>query len=335
MTDIKKKAPRLEADELAHVFEEYKSRIDDVVQKEQKKRLEAAEQESRDIVSNAWRKAQSMLSEAQEKSQQLLNEASQQSKDEADRIVLEAQNRAQQIVKEADDRAKNEAKEKTRREVEKILAGSKKEADKQSTEILARSRKEAQDIASEAGQIARAQAQKESLAIIAEARELARKIDDNAVARIADVNRLLADIMQKAESLLDKFRAEVQQELVTSLSAITKVKYNLESGSDNEEIASAAKAGSKVSEPQPLQGRRELQIIPPCDDLQIKRLVEFLEHLPNIRLAGQASNGDIVTIYVDIMEALPLLNILKESPLVLNSYVERDAIMLRLKTRRN
>jgi len=337
MADIINETPNLETDELKKLFDEYKNRIDHVVQREQKKLLEVAEQESKDIVSNAWRKAQSMIAEAQERSQLQHNETKQKAQEEAEQITLEAKNRAKQIMKEIDEKIQKEAKDRTRREVERIISDARKEAKKQSVDIVTQSRREAEQITNEVTGTAKAQARRESSMIIAEARETAKKLSDDSIARVTEINGLLAEVMQKAEDIFDQFRTEMQAEFRDLLSIITRAKENME---HKNAIDKATESGiidldGGVNESRPFEGRRELKIIPPWDDLQIKKLVEFLQQVPNIRLAGQSGNEDNITIYIDIVEAIPLLSILKGMPLVASSYAQGDAVTLRLKTNRN
>jgi F0F1-type ATP synthase membrane subunit b/b' len=335
MAEVKEN-PQLEIDELTDVFEEYKNRIDYVVQREQKRRLELAEQESSNIISDAWRKAQSMIAEAQERSQQISNEMKQKAREEADRITLEAKNSARQIMKEIDENIRKEAKERTKREIDRIISSERQAAQKQAAEILAQSRKEAEQITYEVTETAKAQARKESALIIAEAREMAKKVNNQSMVRITEMNGLLTEVMQKAENIFEQFRTDLQADFTDLFTILARAKDNLEQRNTNGESAEAGatEANGKAGESRPFEGRRELKIAPPWDDTQIKRLVEFLQRVPSIRVAGQSGNEEDVTIYVDIVEAIPLLTILREMPLVVSSYAQGDTIILRLKNSR-
>jgi F0F1-type ATP synthase membrane subunit b/b' len=317
-------SPKSGIAELEKVFQEYKSR------------LENAEQESAEIIGVAWQKAENIIAKAQEEAQQTADETKRQSKEEADRVILESKHEAEQIVKEAEDRIKKEAKDRTQREVEKIIAGARQATEKQSAEIIASSRKDADQIVDEVKGTVEAEALEESSKIIVEAKEAAHKIDKESIACAAETNKLLVEVVQKAETIFDRFRAEAQKELAELLLAVGKVQDNLESRIIIDEIkVGATDDNGKDPKNRSFEGRRELQVIPPYEGIQIKRLVEFLKKIPNIRLAGEAATEDMASIFIEILEPLPLLTLLREMSLIEDSDVRGNTIKLKLRPSNN
>lgn len=172
-------------------------------------------------------------------------------------------------MKELDGRIKKEAKDRTRREVQRIIAAARQATKKQSAEILAQSRKEAEQIISEVTEIPKAQAQKESSVIIADATEMVKKINDDSVARVSEINGLLTEVTQNAERIFNQFKTELQAELAGLPPIIAKIKDNLEHRSTVDEIteAGATEADSEVGENRPFEGQGELKIMLPCDSM--------------------------------------------------------------------
>ena len=316
-----KESPKSGIAELEKTFQEYRTKLED------------AEQESAEIISRARQKAESIIAEQQEKTQQIVDETERKAREEADKIILEAKNRAEQVAREADSKAKKEAKDRTKREVERIIANVRQGAEKESAQIIASSRKEATKVVDEVKETVRTEAQYESHKIIAEAKETAEKVDQDSIARAAETSKLLTEAVQKAESILDQFRTQLQGEFSDLLLAIAKPKDDLEKRSAIDEAGrgSATDDNGKARENRLLKGRTELQIVPPYDRMQITSLVETLTQIPHVRPAGEAYDGDHFSIYVNIEEPVPILALLREISPVASSDVQGDTIKLTLR----
>jgi len=306
--------------ELEEIFQEYKNK------------LELAKQESEDLFSDAWQKSEHIIADKQEKAQKIANEIERSARVEADQIILEAKNVAEKIIEEADDRTKREAKDKTRREIEKIIADARQAAEKQSTEIMAHSKEEAEQIVKEARESVRAEALKEAEGIVLKAQEDADKIRENSITNATEIDELVMEVLQKADSIFNAFKKQVQDELSEVIQAIDKAKDNLEIRSAIDKVDIVEKKDDKNIL---YSGRRELNILTPYDSLQIKRLKEFLEQIPNLKLDGEAATEDDYSIYINIVEPLPLMTLLLEMSLIASYDIERDKIKLRLNPRRN
>jgi len=306
--------------ELEEIFQEYKSK------------LELAKQESEELFSDAWQKSENIIADKQEKAQKIANEIERSARVEADQIILEAKNVAEKIIEETDDRTKREAKDKTRREIEKIIADARQAAEKQSTEIMAHSKEEAEQIVKEARESVRAEALKEAERIVLKAQEDAEKIRENSITNATEIDELVEEVLQKADSIFISFKKQVQDELSELIQAIDKAKDNLEIRSAIDKVDIVEKKDDKNIL---YSGRRELNILTPYDSPQIKRLKEFLEQIPNLKLDGEAATEDNYSIYINIVEPLPLMTLLLEMSLIASYDIERDKIKLRLNPRRN
>ncbi len=305
--------PRSGIAELSKIFEEYKSK------------LEGAERESQEIINRAWQKAESIIAEAQRKVQ-----------GEAEKIIRDARLKAEQIVKEADEKVRKEAKEKVKKETERVIAEAKHSAEKQAAEIIAASRREAEMIIGEAKEYVRAETQKEAAKVLAEAQKIASEITSNSIASIDETSKLLTETLKKAEETVKRYEMQMQSDLGQLLLEIARARERLESQNEAQTAKSFQLNGSgKTAESKSLAGSKKLEIAPPYDAMQIKKLVDFLKKVPKIQLAGEAYDDNIASIYINILEPLPLLAVLSEMSLIAGFTTLGDTIKLKLVNGRN
>ncbi len=313
--------PESELAELERTFQEYKSR------------LKLAEQQSKELLDHAREEAENIVAGQAGKAQQIADEIRQSARLAGEQIVLEARDKADKIVKEANDIAKREAKDKTKREIERIIDDARRVAEKQSAEIIAQSKKEAEQIVKEVKESIKVAALKESEEIVFKAQEDAEKIRKNSIASATEINKLIAEALQKADNILGSFKKQVQDELSELILAIGKAKDDSEIRSGIDKVNIGAKKDvedNEISGNAPFIGRRELKILPPYDIMQIKRLVESVKQIPDIKLDGEAATEDDYSIYIRILEPLPLMTILREMSLIASSDVKGEKIKLSL-----
>ena len=323
MGEIKETPLKSGISELEKIFQEYKGK------------LEHAEQEAKEIIDVAWQKAEAIIADKQKEAQQVDCEMEQKVRREADRTISEAKDRVAEIEKEADEKARKEAKGRAAREVERILAKTKQTAEKQSAEIIDRARKEAEEIVKDVKKSAQIHVLEESESIIIEAKEKAEKLDEDSIARAEEAKKLIVDVSQKAEDILNRFKTQLQAELAGLSVTLGKAIDNLEMRSILDKNELIAKDNKKTSDNVSFNGRRELNILPPYSSIQIRKLVEFLKQIPSIKLDGEAATEDDFSIYINIVEPIPLHNILRELSLVESSDVRGDIIKLKLKSGKN
>ncbi|MFC1914407.1 hypothetical protein ACFLXF_03950 [Chloroflexota bacterium] len=323
MADIKNPPLKSGISELEKIFQEYKGK------------LEHAEQEAQEIIDSARQKAEAITADKQKEAQQIVFQAKQKATLEADRIVSEAKNRAVAIEKELDDKVRKDAKERTKREIERIIANAKQTSEKQSAEITDRAKREAEETVKEVRKSAQVHVLEESEYIIIEAKEKAKKLDEDSITRAEEAKKLIVDVSQKAEGILDRFRTQLHAELNELSVTLGKAVDNLEVRSILDKNEIIARDNEKTSDKAPFNGRRELNILPPYSSIQIRKLVEFLKQIPGIKLDGEAATEDDFSIYINIVESIPLHNILGELSLVESSDVRGDIIKLKLKASKN
>ena len=309
--------------ELENIFQEYKSK------------LERAEKEANEITDVAWQKAEVILADKQKEAQQIVDEAKQRAKQEADRIMLEAKVRAAEVEKEATAKTRKNAKEKTKREVENIIADTKQAAEKESNKIIADARKEAEVIVKNAEESARTRVIEGSEAIINEAKEKAKKIDEDSIARAEELKKLMVELSQKAEGVLHRFKREVQAEVTNLAVQLDKARGDLEMSGILDRTGVNANENQVSGDKGHFKGWRELNIIPPYDISQVKKLLEALRQIPSVKLDGEAYNEKNYSIYINMAEPIPLPNILQDLSLVESSDDRGDTIKIQLKQGNN
>ncbi|MDD5126929.1 MAG: hypothetical protein PHR43_02360 [Dehalococcoidales bacterium] len=302
----------------------------DQVYREYKNRLEEAERESNDIVNSAWKKAEALIADAQKKARQTADEIELSAKKEAEKILGEAKNTAERLTKETEHNLKKTAGEKTRGEVERIMAATREEARREAARITEEAKQETERILGSIKDEARAEAEKEMAQIVNEAKSLARKVDEESIARAAETNKLLIEVMQKAENCFSKIRAQMETELNDYTLTIGKAKDTLQNHTLLEELRKSSTA-SEEKERQSGGEWKELRIISPYDERQVKRLMEFLRQIPSIKLAGEEVSENGFSIYINIIKPMPLLKLLNGISMVADSDARGDMIKLRLK----
>jgi vacuolar-type H+-ATPase subunit H len=303
--------------ELEKTFQEYKSR------------LEHAEQESQQIVDLAWKKAETIINGQQSEAQKIAEEMKRAARAEADRIMLEAKNRAADIEKEVENRVKKEAKDKIKREMEKLLSEAKTEAEKDAQEIKNRANKEAEEVIKDAKTSNQLKLAEETNEIIANAEQKARKIREDSVIRMNETHRLIDEVSQKAEGILNSFKVRLQSELGDLTLKLDQAQDRLDMKSilvKNDISVSSIKTGGGS-----FRDRKELVILPPYTGSQIKKLAEMLKQIPGIKIDGSAATEDNFSIFINITEPIPLHNLLAELSLVESSDIKGEIVKLRLK----
>ena len=323
MSEIQESSLKSGLNILEKSFQDYKSK------------LERAEQEANEIVDLAWQKAETIIANKQEEVQQIADDIQQKARQESERIILEAKDRAAEIMRDVNDKSRKEAKEKTKREAERIITETREIAEKQSTEILDLARREAEKILQETRNSAQIQVLQESENIIAEAKENAKRVDKDSIKRAEETNKLILEVLQKAESIVGRFKTEVQAELAALVVAFSKERESIETKAVLDNNIDSSNHNKRNGDNHPLNGRRELNIIMPYDAIQVRKLVELLKKIPGIKLDGEAATEENFTIYLDITEPVPLHNILQELPLVESFDGRGDMIELRLKQSNN
>jgi F0F1-type ATP synthase membrane subunit b/b' len=321
MDEIRRSPIQSGLNELEKIFQEYKSK------------LEHAEQEANEIIDIAWQKAETIIASKQKEADQIADDIRQKAQQEADRIIFESKNKASEIERESTEKNRKEAKERTKREVERIIDDTRQTAEKQAAETIDLSKKEAESIVKRAKESVQAQVFEKSEAVIAEAKEKAKKVDEDSIARAEETNKLISEVLQKADDIFNRFKTQVQAEITDLSLKLDRARNSLEMRSIlDENNGDDHDMASTISR---YEGRQELNIVPPYDRSQIKKLVEALKQIPSVKLDGEAGTEDNFSIYLNISKPIPLHNILQALSLVESSDPRGDTIKLKLRSNNN
>lgn len=237
--------------ETESIFDEYRSRISQVLEKEKRKLVAQAEQESQDIIARAQQEAEHIIKDAKtaanEQSVRIRAEADEaftlarnRADEESARIIVQSKQKSEQILREAGRKAEDEAREKTKKQVEKMLAVCKEETDKavattrqaakkeaeelveqahrESEENLAGAKLEAAQIIDKTMEKATKEAKKEALRIISAAEQKASQLATSAIALgikqgQEEIDMVLTETQDKLMKEMGQFLVELSKRL--------------------------------------------------------------------------------------------------------------------------
>jgi vacuolar-type H+-ATPase subunit H len=286
---------------------------------------------------------------------------------EAEDIIRAAQKRAKQIIDEAEKKSRKEAKKRTQSEVDKIIAKARKDAleiitqtkesaDKERTEILVASKNDAEEVIREITEKCRQETQEKSNRAIEEAREKADKMLSEIISDGTEISQKVRAIIDRAKQTIEEFEAILKTETDELASTIAETQQKLEQFDSialkEEETHTAPINNSKESATTPALGVRLLgersngkkgaqalysgqvemkSISAPFDYQYLKNLKKYLVHIPNIKYVQESASEKEMSIVFDLQEPLPLLDILKNIPLVEEVTANADDICIMFK----
>ncbi len=335
---------------IARAREQAKQIIDDAREKageESTSLVLQARQMAEHITKDANQKAQE---EAREKTRREVDRIIARSKDDADRVAARTLEGAQQEAEGIVAAAKKQAEQVAREAREKALLDTRSEADA----IIEKSKLEAAQIIKDYQDKAAEEAKKESSRIISEAEQISGQITNSA--RLTGIKqgkeqvnellggikeklqdetgRLVAETMQRVESLIEKARIEVEDEVVDRASqAISEEKPADEEtdgrkspgilSQDQEPEFSDRSDGkgtvmAEVIEGRLYQGLLNLEVIHPVENDQLVNLRKYLLQVPGMQLVstgGSVNKNVTKTVYTVVVKSpTPLIKILKGLP---------------------
>jgi vacuolar-type H+-ATPase subunit H len=354
-----------ESDEFTQIFDEYRTKIDEIVRKKNELTRQLADEESTNIVNQAWKKAEEIISKSQQESQKIREEIEQQANKEASKITDEAKIKARQIVDEAEGRARKEAKNKTKSEVDKIISKAREEsaqiisrakqaAEKERSEIIDSSKQEAEQLINDVTKKCREEAQIQSLQVVNESQKKAEKMISNVVTSSTEISKLFMEIMQKTKTIMDGFENDLNTELSEFGKVIDEAKKNLEQ-SMNEAIESgetklipadlnnaelnedtvlmvqlkADKYAEEIGLNSYFSGQMELKTLSPSFDYrQITKLRDYLLQFSGINCITECASEKEMMVLLEVKEPLQLLDVLNNIPSVDRVVAQDDGINL-------
>jgi F0F1-type ATP synthase membrane subunit b/b' len=336
---------QLGIDEINRTIDEYRAKIDGIVQKEKERLNQVYEQEASKIVDNARREAEETIARSKQEAQKIRENTTSQATKEAAEIINQANRQAQRITDEAQGNIKKEAKNRTREEVEKILSrareeandiisGAKALAEKEADETVSKLREEAENIVNEEVEKYRLDAQAQIALAINEAQKRARNITEDIIAKSEDLNGAISQIIQNTEAIVASFKQELQTELgeltrVISMANTNKAQLSFKHTegnlvvTPNQEMSKKDLLSVRLRGEQQggngnslFKGRMEIETISPPDFNQMRKLKDSLIQIPNIKFAGEVYSTEETSLSFDVRELLPVIDILSHIPSV-------------------
>lgn len=238
-----------EKDEFAHIFNDYRSRIDEITRQMQKNLgFEIAGPVStavkpEEIVIEVQLKAETEAGEIFPRVQdepELKTKVNQNPValelvpvKESEEIIREAKQKASRIVAEAEKRVKDEAKKKTELQATKIIAQAQKEAqdiiaragqsaEEQKSEIISTLKQQAQQVISEIVEKCRQDTQEQSSLVIRESRDKAIKMINDILSAGKEISLLMDESVNFTGKTIIDFETKIKSGNETLLKAISQ-----------------------------------------------------------------------------------------------------------------
>lgn len=269
-------------------------------------------------------------------------------------IVQDAKREAKRIIEEAEESAHKDAKKRTQSQAEKIIEKAKKEAaeiieranrnaDKVRDDVIAESKREADHIIREITQKYRKETEAQSSQTMADAQERAQKMLADISASTTLVGQRLTDIISRAKKTVEELETDLQAEASELSRTISDIQSRLG------EVSKTARIEKPTSEPAPaprqvtenkgaptlfvrligektpdnngtgvlFSGQMEMKSISAEFDYQhLKKLKKYLVHIANIKYLQEYASEKEISVVFDILEPLPLHDILSNIPMV-------------------
>jgi vacuolar-type H+-ATPase subunit H len=270
-------------------------------------------------------------------------------------IIKQAKRKAQELISQAEASIKKEAKQRTQAQVEKLLNKARKEAEyiivqakdaaeEIRNETVAGSRQEIEQTLAEITEKCRQDARMQSFRVIAEARQKADKMMAEITTSSTEINRLVTDIVNRARNTISEFEERLQEETGELTKAIIETQKKLEEATmiqpepEPEPVLSTKEKSRQVFSNPILEvrlldensngnngylglysGDMEMRTASASFDYQyVKKLKKYLVSLPGIKYLQESASEKEMSVLFRIEEPLPLLDVLREVPLVEN-----------------
>jgi vacuolar-type H+-ATPase subunit H len=269
-------------------------------------------------------------------------ELRQPSEPESIAIIREARQKAKIIIEEAEQKIKKEARKKTQSQVDKLLEKARKEAEdivaaaaSEKNNIVAASRQEAEQAVADITGKCRQVSQAKSSQAIGEAREKAQKMMADVIESATEINRLIGEIIDRAGQTLAEFETKLREETGDLAGIITETRSRLEQVTAAAREEEARPAAPAVSVPREditaptlavrllgeksnglFRGQVEMRSFSATDYQHLKNLKKYLVSIPDVKYLQEYASEKEMSVLFDIREPLPLLDVLRQVPLV-------------------
>jgi F0F1-type ATP synthase membrane subunit b/b' len=363
-TDTKTQPQR---DEFSRIFDEYRAKIDEISRKTAKNPLQTdtAEDTLSAVELDDLEMTIARQAKKAGKSGDLISVADM----EAEETILAAKRRAQQIIDEAEEKCKKEASKKTQSQVEKIIAKAKKDAEEiialarqateiESNEIVTATKQETEQLVREITETCRRETQTQANRAIDAAREKADNLMTEIVSSCQGISLMVNEVVSRTRQTINEFEAKLQTDVNELAKAIAEAQQKLQEFNamalrEKEEVGlvpvnrgpetvenltlSVQVLGTKSNgqhDTEPLfSGQVVMKSITSSFDYQyLKNLKRYLGHIPNINYVQEYASEKETSILFEMTEPLPLLEILRNIPMVDTVKTDADAISIVFKS---
>ncbi len=353
------------SDEFSKIFDVYHAKIDEITRRT-KRSLQYVDAPPDNTVDNDDEPPEEIINEGQPEATYCPVEVERQPDKEVANIVKEAKQKAKQIIHEAEERIKKEAKKKTQSKVDQIIGKARKEsediiararqaAEKEGNEIVAASKHEAKQLIKYISEKYREETQAQSSQVIAEARKKAEEMLAGVIASSTQINQLVSEIVHRANNTVHELENRLQIEISELARAITEAQKKLEqvgtvTAEEKELRAAPSKKKGETDKntvlfvrftgeksrgnngDNPLfSGQMEMKAVSSFEYKQIKNIKNHLAHTPGIRYVQEYASEKEMSVFFEVKEPLPLLDIFGNLPSVDKVITEADGISLILK----
>jgi vacuolar-type H+-ATPase subunit H len=357
-------------DEFSRIFDDYRAKIEEISKKTSKNAQDAGEAKETPARNEA-EELEVLVSRALPKSDGGRNETISPVDIEAQGIIAAAKKRSKQIIDEAEEKSRKEAKKRTQSEVDKIITKARKDAldiitqtkesaDKERSDILMSSKEDAEQVIREITEKCRQETQAQSSRAIEEARERADRVFSEIINSGMEISQKVAEIIARAKQTIEEFETRLKSETDELAEAIAVTQQKLEQFTvmaRKEEEVKVTPVNTNINTTKetaknPALGLRLLgqrsngkngthtmfsgqiemkSISAPFDYQYLKNLKKYLIHIPNIKYVQESASEKEMSIVFDLQEPLPLLDILKNIPLVDEVITDADDICIMFK----
>jgi vacuolar-type H+-ATPase subunit H len=350
-------------DEFSRIFDEYRAKIDEISRKAAKT-PSAGEADAGKNLEDLETTVSRLQPRKVIKSADLISAVD----IEAEETIQAAKRRAQQIIDEAEERSRKEASKKTQSQVEKIISKAKKDAEdiieqarqateKESHDIVAGAKAEAERFIREITEKCRRETLLQSNRAIDRAREKADQMLTEIISCCQGISLMANEIVSKTRQTIDEFEAKLQKDILELTKAIAEAQQKLEeftviAQKEKEEVISApadkmlpmetptlsvrvlgTKSNGHDGTQTLFSGQVEMKSASSTFDYQyLKNLKKYLVHIPNINYVQEYASEKEISIVFELTEPLPLLEILRNVPMVDKVNADTDDISVVFKT---
>ena len=345
----------LKSDEFTKIFDDYRARIDEITQKTTEKDNKNTKVKAQEILEDEINKSKAAAEKSQPDSDIFVDEIEWQANKRAAEIVKEAKLQAQRLIYEAEDKIRKEAKKKTQSHIDKIIEKSRKEseeiiervreiAESEKQETITTSRQNLEGLVKEITEKAREETESQSSQILLAARENAEKMISDVVQNSKDISEKVMEIMSRTKSTVRQFQEELQSGLSELAESVEETQNKLEQVmtgiADKSETVTGTiteplntdvellentvlsvkflgnKTNNKNGDDPLFSGKVEMKSVTSFEYRHLKNLMNYLVHIPGIKYVQENASEKEMSILFDVKEPMPLIDILKDIPLV-------------------